>query len=87
MPSYLTAQQAAKVLGKAARTASRRAREAFEAGDPVVIRVGQAWAAPEDWWREHLRPKPLGRPHKQDLPSSVPPSQHNQPQRPSSEVS
>lgn len=86
MPSYLTAQQAAKVLGKAARTASRRAREAFEAGDPDVIRVGQAWAAPEVWWREHLRPKPLGRPHKQDTASNMPPSQHNQPQLPSSEV-
>lgn len=65
MPSYLTARQAAKLLGKTPRMAARRAQEAAEQGDPAVIRIGQAWAAPESWWREHLKPKPMGRPRKQ----------------------
>lgn len=73
MPSYLTSQQAARLLGKGARTASRRAREAFEAGDPEVLRVGKAWAAPETWWREHLRAKPLGRPRLRDASADAPP--------------
>ncbi|HEX8036553.1 MAG TPA: hypothetical protein VF510_22035 [Ktedonobacterales bacterium] len=70
MPSFLTARQAAKLLGKAERTASRRAREAAQQGDPQVIRIGQAWAAPEAWWREHLVPRQRGRPK---LPQAAPP--------------
>jgi hypothetical protein len=64
MPSYLTARQAAKLLGSAPRTASRRAKEAAERGDPMVIRLGRAWGAPESWWREHLKPKPMGHPRQ-----------------------
>jgi len=70
MPSFLTARQAAHLLGKAERTASRRAREAAQQGDPQVIRIGQAWAAPEAWWRAHLVPRPRGRPK---LPQAAPP--------------
>ena len=62
MPSFLTSRQAALLLGTTARMAARRAKEAAEQGDPDVIRIGQAWAAPELWWREHLKPKPRGRP-------------------------
>lgn len=64
MLPYLTAQQAAHLLGATARMAQRRAREAAERGDPEVLRVGRYWVAPEAWWREHLKPKPLGRPRK-----------------------
>jgi hypothetical protein len=73
MSSFLTSQQAARLLGKGASTATRRAREAFEAGDPEVLRVGKAWAAPEAWWREHLRTKPLGRPRLRDTAADAPP--------------
>ena len=62
MPAYLTARQAAKLLGRTPSMASRRAKEAAERGDPAVIKVGRAWAAPEAWWREHVKPKPMGRP-------------------------
>lgn len=62
MPAYLTARQAAQLLGSSPATAQRRAREAAERGDPQVMRIGKAWAAPEAWWREHLQPKPMGRP-------------------------
>ena len=64
MPSYLTARQAAKLLGSTPRTASRRAKEAAEKGDPTVIRLGRAWGAPESWWREQLKPKPMGPPRR-----------------------
>ncbi len=62
MPPFLTSRQAAKLLGKTSRMAERRAKEAAEQGDPDVIRIGPSWAAPESWWREHLKPKPRGRP-------------------------
>lgn len=64
MTPYLTARQAAKVLGKAVRTASRRALEAAQQGDPQVLRIGHAWAAPEAWWREQLTPRRRGRPKR-----------------------
>ena len=44
--------------------ATRRAKEAAEQGDPSVIKLGGSWIAPESWWREHLQPKPMGRPRK-----------------------
>jgi hypothetical protein len=62
MPSFLTSRQAAKLLGRTPKMAARRAKEAADQGDPNVIRIGQAWAAPEPWWVEHLKPKPRGRP-------------------------
>lgn len=61
-PPYLTAREAARLLGQTERMAQRRAQEAFERGDTDVVRIGQAWAATEAWWREHLKPKPRGRP-------------------------
>jgi hypothetical protein len=64
MPAYLTARQAAKLLGRTPHMAARRAKEAAERGDPEVIKVGGSWAAPEAWWREHLKPKPMGRPSR-----------------------
>ena len=62
MPPYLTARQAAKLLGRTHSMAARRAKEAAERGDPEVFKVGGTWAAPESWWREHVKPKPMGRP-------------------------
>lgn len=76
MSVLLTALQAAQLLGKAPRTASRRAREAYAAGDPEVIRIGQAWAAPEDWWRTHLEARPRGRPIIPHAHFSVHPADH-----------
>jgi hypothetical protein len=64
MLSYLSARQAAKLLGRTSRMATRRAKEAAEQGDPSVIKIGGTWIAPESWWREHLQPKPMGRPRK-----------------------
>lgn len=62
MPSYLTARQAAKLLSRTPSIAARRAKEAAKRGDPAVIKVERAWAAPESWWREHVELKPMGRP-------------------------
>jgi hypothetical protein len=44
--------------------AERRAKEAAEQGDPDVFRIGPSWVASELWWREHLKPKPRGRPRQ-----------------------
>jgi hypothetical protein len=40
MLPYLSARQAAKLLGRTPRMAARRAKEAAEHGDPAVFRVG-----------------------------------------------
>jgi hypothetical protein len=62
MPSLLTAREAAKLLGRSERMAQRRAKEAASRGDGEVVRIGQSWVAAEAWWREHLKPRPRGRP-------------------------
>ena len=69
MLPYLSARQAAKLLGRTPRMAARRAKEAAEQGDPNVFRLGRTWLAPESWWREHLKPKPMGRPPRSADPS------------------
>jgi hypothetical protein len=69
MLPYLSARQAAILLGRTPRMAARRAKEAAEHGDPNVFRVGRTWVAPESWWREHVKPKPLGRPRRSADPS------------------
>lgn len=69
MLPYLSARQAAQLLGRTPRMAARRAKEAADQGDPNVIRVGRTWIAPEAWWREHVKPKPIGRPRRSADPS------------------
>jgi len=69
MSPYLSARQAAKLLGRTPRMAARRAKEAAEQGDANVFRIGRAWVAAESWWREHLKPKPMGRPRRSADPS------------------
>lgn len=56
--------EAARLLGKHPRTASRRATEAEKTGDRSVSRVGGVWVAPLSWWARVLKPKPMGRPKK-----------------------
>jgi hypothetical protein len=45
MPSFLTSQQAATLLGRTSRMAERRAKGAAEQGDPEVIKIGHSWDA------------------------------------------
>ena len=64
LPHHLSARHAARPLGRTPRMAARWAKEAADHGDPTVLRVGWTWIAPKSRWREHVKPKPMGRPRR-----------------------
>ncbi|HLY29908.1 MAG TPA: hypothetical protein VKQ36_02660 [Ktedonobacterales bacterium] len=62
----MSASEAATRLGGSQRVAQMRAKEAFGQGDSAVRRIAGAWVAPLAWWRIVLRPKPMGRPRRDE---------------------
>jgi len=62
----VSASEAARRLHRSQRVAQMRAKAAAAGNDPAVRRIAGAWVAPLSWWRQALRPKPMGRPRKSD---------------------